>query len=200
MAERRPTNRQRRYNELREHHFTPGESRALSQLPRNNPARTDMIQDRDQRWERFIRIAHNKVSRGQWRERDIPSKWLKNLSRLYSKKRYRVQYGSTGDQPPMPKGSPNPWAMYRDYERRHGGPDGKPYISPWQLKQIRAGKTELQKGLIFIQKTEKRFGEGAISKARVQSWIADKEQAIKKARGKRRATLIIERNRLEKLL
>jgi hypothetical protein len=200
MADRRPTIHQRKYSELREHHFTPGESRALSLLPRNNPARDDMIQDRDQRWERFIRIAHNKVERGKWRERDIPSKWLKNLSRLYSKKRYRVQYGPTGDQPKLPKGSPNPWAMYRDYEKRQGGPDGKPYRSPWEIKQIRAGKTELQKGIIFIQKTERKAETGAISKSQIQSWIAGKEQAIKKARGKHRAQLMIERNRLEKLL
>ena len=78
---RKPTRKQARYTELRQHHFTPGEARMLKELPRNNPAREALIRDRDTRWERFERIARSKVERGKWRRGQVMGKWLANLSR-----------------------------------------------------------------------------------------------------------------------
>ena len=189
--------RQSRYNALLSENFTPLESRELSKLPRNTPALKLLRSDREARWERFERITARKLNRGQWREQDVPNKWLKNLSRLYSKRRWRVQFGPEGAQQPMPKGSPNPWSMYRDYERI--APD-KGYVSPWQVKQLKQGKTPFSKGLIFVQQIEKKAQQGTISKPMLRSWLEDKAQAIKKARGKHRTQLRIEYNRLERLL
>jgi len=87
--------------------------------------------------------------------------------------------------------------MYRDYVRRA---PGKNYVSPWEVKQLKQGKTLLQKGLIFVQQTEKKAREGGIGKPMIRQWIEQKRQAIKKARGKRRVQLQIECSRLESLL
>ncbi len=189
--------RQERYEELRDSYLTRLEARELSKLARKTPALRLLVQDRIARYERFYNLAANKVYRGRWRPSDVPGKWLANLARLYSKKRWRVQFGATGEQQPMPKSNPNPWAMYRDYERIT--PD-KGYVSPWELKQISKGKTPLQKGLIFVQKTEKQMREGGISKSTIALWLEQKKEAIKSARGKRRTQLVIESRRLEKLL
>jgi len=189
--------RQARYGILLSERFTPLEARELSKLPANTPALKLLRADRRARWERFEKIAARKLDRGQWRERDLHAKWLGNLARLYYKRRWRVQSGPEGRQPKMPKGAPNPWAMYRDYERLAPGKD---YVSPWEVKQVKGGKTLLQKGLLFVQRTEKKAREGGISKPMIQSWIDQKAQAIKDARGKRRTQLVIERRRLERLL
>lgn len=200
MAKRRSSRRALREQELREHHFTPLEARMLRELPRKNQARATMIATRDARWERFTKIAQRKVDRGQWRRQDVMDKWAANLSRFYSRNHLRVKFGPTGGQTKLPRGSPNPWALYRHYERQYGGPRGKPYVSPWQLRQLRTGKTPLQKGLIFVQGAERRLQDGTVSKAMVRSWVEQKGEAIKKARGKHRAQLVIEKRRLERLL
>ncbi len=189
-----------RDEELRKHHFTPLESRMLRELPRNNAARKAMIQDRDDRWERFTRVVGYKVRSGKWTTQEIVDKWTANLSRMYTKNHLRVQYGPSGHQQRMPKGSINPWALYRYYERQLGGPDGKAYVSPWQIRQIRTGKTPLQRGLIFVQGAERRLQSGMVNKSTVTKWIEQKDEAIKKARGKKKVQLMIEKRRLERLL
>ena len=197
----RRTRKQDRYQALRHHWFTPREARELSVLPKATPALKLLVAERDARRERFEKIAAHKIATGRWRRQDVPDKWVANLARMYSKRGWRVKEGARGDQPRMPKGSPNVWAMYRDAERRVGGPKSKGYISPWELKNIRRGKTKLQKGLVFVQKLEKESKKaGGVSKSRLRSWIADKEEAIRSARGRNRAQLIIEKNRLERML
>ena len=190
--------RQARYELLRAHAFTRRESRELSVLPKSNPALRLLIVERDARRSRFEKIAAYKIHTGAWKRQDIVEKWTNNLLRMYTKRGWRVKHGAVGAQPAMPKGTPNPWAMYRAAEQRTGGPKGKPYVSPWQLRAIRKGKTALQKGLVFIQKQEKKAG--GTSKQMLRNWIADKDEAIGRASGKRRQQLIIERNRLERLL
>jgi len=197
---RRITQKESRRRELLSAHFTPLEARMLKELPRNNPARRQMIADRIDRWDRFVKIANRKLQSSAWRRSQVPQKWLNNLSRTYSKLHLRVRFGPTGNQMPLPKRSPNPWALYRWYERQYGGPGGKPYVSPWQLKQTKSGRTELQKGLIFVQKAEKGYKGGELSKATIRSWIGQKNEAIRLARGKHRARLQIEVRRLEGLL
>jgi hypothetical protein len=87
--------------------------------------------------------------------------------------------------------------LYRDAEKRMGGTGSKGYVSPWEIKQIKSGKTRLEKGLIFVQREEKRKGA---SHEMIKQWIEQKNEAIGKARGKRRSQLIIERGRLERML
>jgi len=197
------TRKHERYTVLRLEHFTPHEARALSILRSNTPALKLVRQERLERWAHFEHYAAGKVSRGKWRRQDVPHKWLDNLSRMYTKKRWRVREGPVGDQTDMPKGSPNPWAMYRDAERRMGGPDSKNYISPWEIRQLTHGKTDLQRGLVFVQQVERKAKEKertGLDRTLVAQWIAEKEDAIRDARGKRRDQLIIEKNRLERLL
>lgn len=182
-----------RYDYLVSKHFTPLEARELSTLKKETPALKVAIREREVRRARFERIAATKVARGVWRREDLPTKWRNNLSRLYSGRGWRVQEGARGAQQPMPRGFPNPWAMYRSMERI--APPKKD-VSPWQLRRI-FGKTHLERGLIFIQKAERRGGASA---SQVRLWIAEKNNAIRNARGQRRAQLTVERNRLTKLL
>lgn len=195
------TRKQNRYQWLTVHHFTPLEARMLSVLPKATPALKLLVAERDARRERFEKLAAHKIATGRWRRQDVPNKWVANLTRMYSKRGWRVKEGPRGDQPAMPRHSPNPWAMYRSYEKQVGGPKSKDYVSPWELKQIKHGTTKLQKGLVFVQKLEKESKRaGGVSKNMIRSWISDKDEAIRNARGRNRAQLIIERNRLERLL
>ncbi len=189
--------RQDRYGFLRAHFFLPLEARELSKLPKSTPAFRLMVQDRDARRARFERMAANKIAKGRWRRGDVDRKWLKNIARLYSRRGWRVKFGARGAQQKMPRFSPNPFSMYRAYERRAPGKD---HVSPWEVKQLKQGKTLLQKGLIFVQQTEKKVREGGISKPMLRQWIDQKKEAVKGARGKRRVQLQIEQRRLEGLL
>lgn len=193
-----------RYNELRLEHFTPREARELSTLSKNTPALKLVREARQTRWARFERIAAAKISQGKWRRGQVGAKWIKNLSRMYTKNNWRVQEGPTGDQPRMAKHSPNPWAMYRSAEKAAGGPGSKGYISPWEVVAIRPrGESRLERGLIFVQQMERRArreeGSG-LSMTQLRSWIEQKEAAISEAKGRRKEQLIIEKNRLERLL
>ena len=185
--------KQNRYSYLLSRWFTPLEARELSTLKKETPALKVAIREREIRRARFDKVAATKVARGVWRREDLPTKWRNNLSRLYSTRGWRVQEGARGAQQPMPRGFPNPWAMYRSMEKIAPPKKG---VSPWQLRRI-FGKTHLERGLIFIQKAERRGGASA---SQVRLWIAEKNNAIKNARGQRRAQLTVERNRLEKLL
>ena len=193
-----------RYRELRLEHFTPREARMLSTLPKSTPALKSLRDDRVARRSRFEKVAATKIAKGKWRRGDVEKKWLQNLSRMYTKNKWRVQEGPKGKQDNLGgKGSINPWAMYRSYEKRVGGPGTKSYVSPWEVRQISSGNTRLEKGLIFVQQVERRAkkeGGGGLSQGQVKQWIAEKDLAIKAATGKRKEQLILEKNRLERLL
>ena len=193
-----PTRQQKRYDLLIEDHFTPLEARALSVLAKNTPALRLLRSDRVARWDRFMKIAVRKQSRNQWQPQAISEKWTKNLARLYRARRWRVQYGGEGTQQDMKKGSPNPWAMYRDYERRVGGPKTKGYTSPWELRLVKKGKTVLDKRLILIKRAERK-GE-QVPRSQVRDWIEKLDIAIRGARGSRRAQLVAQRNNLRRAL
>jgi len=172
----------------------------LSVLPRSTPALQLLVGERDERRARFEKIAARKIATGSWKRTQVQAKWVANLARAYRRLGYRVQKGPTGKQQPMKKGSPNPWAAYRDAEQRVGGPGTKGYVSPWEVKQVKHGKTRLEKGLVFVQRQERTRGRGGASAAQVREWIAQKEEAIRSSTGRRRTQLVIERNRLERML
>ena len=178
---------------LLRHFFTPLEAREFSALKKMTPALKEAVHQRALRRARFEKIAARKISRGVWRRKDVPKKWVENLNRLYTGRGWRVKEGARGAQQPMPKNFPNPWAYYRAVEKI--APPKKD-VSPWQLRRT-FGQTRLERGLVFVQKAER---QGGASVSQVRLWIAEKENAIKRARGQRRAQLIVEKNRLEKLL
>ncbi len=171
VRKRRTTRRSVRYQYLRANRLTPIEAREFSVLPKSTPALKGLVVDRNARWERFVKIANSKLRKGKWRQRDLPSKWLANLSRMYHKRGWRVKEGPRGRQKPMAKGSVNPWAMYRSYERQF---PGKGYRSPWEIKQVRGGKTPFDRGQVFIQKAEKGVG-----KSTIQHWIDQLTESIR---------------------
>ena len=202
MRTKRPKRHSRqqtaRYELLLEQHFTTREARMLSVLAKNTPALRLLRNDRIARWDRFTKIANRKQARNQWQAQDIQGKWLKNLYRLYHKRRWCVQYGGSGRQPDMKKGDPNPWAMYRSYERRVGGPRSKGYTSPWELRLVRSGKTMLDKGLILIEKG-KRTGQ-PVPHRQVREWIENLNTRIRGASGSRKAQLLTQRDNLRRSL
>lgn len=187
-----------RYTVLKLSHFTPLEARLLSKLPKNTPALKLLIEERQARWAGFEKIAACKIASGKWRRGQIGAKWLRNLSRTYSKHRWRVQEDPKGRQQPMAKGSPNPWAMYRDYERRVGGPGTKRHISPWELRKIGSSKPLLNKGLLYIQKAHREGRTPAASQ--IKYWRDQLNQNVKAATGARREQLIKQRNNLKRSL
>lgn len=188
--------RQSRYLYLKDHHFTTYESKELSRLPKQTPAVQLLIADRVARWDRFVRIAERRLDKGLWTKEMLPDKWKSNLQRSYGRNHWKVQFGPTGKQQPMPKGSPNPWAMYRDYEKRVGGRDTKGYVSPWELKQIKSGKTLLDKGLLFVQKRKKTGKTGKVDDPVTRDWIHQLDEKIARSRGKVKARLVGQRKRL----
>ena len=198
MAKSKVTRKQQRYDLLRSEHFLPLEARMLSVLAKNTPALKRLRADRVARWNRFMRIAIRKQVQNRWQSGDIPVKWEKNLSRLYRVKRWRVQYGSTGQQQDMKKGSPNPWAMYRSYERLTGGPEAKGYVSPWELRMVKKGKSLLDKSLIYLQRA-KRAGQ-PVNRGQVRDWIEKLDASIRGSRGSRRAQLVRQRENLRRSL
>jgi hypothetical protein len=186
--------RQRRYQYLLSRWFTPLEARELSAIPQQTPAIRLLISARAERRAAFEKRASGYLASGQWKPEDVPKKWMSNIRKLYTTAKWRVQEGPRGRQQPMPKGSPNPWAMYRAAEKVA---PGKRYISPWQLRQIRSGSTRLEQGLIFVQRAER---QGGASLLQISEWIREKNVAIAGSKGQRKAQLIIERDRLAKLL
>lgn len=186
--------RQARYQFLIARYFTPLEARELSTLSRKTPALRMAISERIDRRQRFERDASRRIARGQWKHEDVPQKWVNNLTVMYNKRNWRVQEGPRGRQSAMPKGTPNPWAMYRAYVRIA---PVKGYVSPWQLRQIRKGSTVLEQGLVFVQRAERQGGASLIQ---VAEWIREKNKAINRAKGQRKKQLVIERDRLARLL
>ncbi len=191
MANYKPR-RQAAYDYLINHHMTPLESRVLSVLPRLTPAVRLMTADRDSRWDRFQKIAASKIARGRWQPQDLIRKWASNLYRSYRKSNVLVQHGPVGKQQRMPKGMPNPWALYRRYVDI--APD-KGYESPWE-KQKSGTHPPLDRTQWFVR----RAGSSPTSNAQLRIWIEQLNQSIKKSGGKRRAAFIINRDRLQDLL
>lgn len=192
------SHRQRRLVELRNSHFTPLESRQLSILPKSTPALKLLKEDRQARWARFEKIAAYKIASGKWRRGQIGAKWLKNISRMYTKHGWRVKEGPRGKQQPMAKGSPNAFAMYRDYERRVGGPGTNRHVSPGELGKTKSGKALLNRGLLYVQKARSEGRPPLASHAKY--WIDQLNEKINTTTGSQREQLIKQKNNLERSL
>jgi len=195
---KRESLRRIRYGILIEDKFTPLEARELSILPRNTPALKAMRSDRVERWERFAKIAKRKLASGSWKTGDIQGKWTKNLSRMYSKHKLRVQFGPTGKQPVMAKGMPNVWALYRYYVKYT--PD-KQYKSPWELTRTIGPPPTLNRGVLFGQKLQMMQKAGhTVSSGQIRNWMTQLDTSIRRTKGERRQQLIRQRDNLSKLL
>jgi hypothetical protein len=98
----------------------------------------------------------------------------------------------------MVKGSPNPWASYRDYIKDTGGVFAQGYLPLWKMKQVGSKKSLLDRGLLFVQQKEKG-GVSKPSKAMLNEWIGNLDSSIKSARGERKKQLTTQRDRLKRL-
>ena len=174
-------------------YFTAREAGEFSILPIKDPVLKVIVRDRLKRRRDFERRAVNLLDRGKWRDVDIEQKWTDNLATMYRSRGWMVKYGPTGLQPRMEPGTGNPWAMYRHFEPLA---PTKRHVSPWQLRRY-PGKTQLQRGLIFVQKLER--GKAKATYTQLAHWIHQKREAIRKARGPRKAQLRVELRRLEVL-
>lgn len=124
----------------------------------------------------------------------IDAKWKLNLKRYYKKNNWIVEEGPKGKQKGPMKGSPSPWAAYREYERTYPGKD---YVSPWELKKIK-GKTVFDRGQIFLSKAEKNsVSPGADT---LKYWISQLGNSINMAKGKQKQQFMKQRERLQEIL
>lgn len=182
-------------------HFLPWEADELGKLRGMSPALVMMLGDREDRWNKFEKLAAWKISHGFWERSEVKWKWEKNVRRLYTAMRWRVQMGPAGRQYKMGRRQPNPWAMYRWYENRAGGPSGKGYTSPWELKVLPSTAPSLDRQLIAEQRAmrQRRLGKTA-NEGQIRQWIAEKNLAIAEAKGERKKALILQRNNLERSL
>lgn len=172
------------------------ESHEFSKLPKNTPALQMILRERENRRARFEKIAARKIANGSWKREQLREKWVANLTRMYKVKKWRVKEGPKGSQDPMPRGAPNPWAMYRGFVDR--APDKK-YKSPWERKKYPKGASRLEKGTLFIQKVERAKKAGKEAGARqTREWIRQLDQTITKATGARRLQLEKQKARLER--
>lgn len=194
MARYRP-NRKIRYGELRAAGFQFFEASRLSELQGTSRGLLNMIADRRERRADFEKLAANKIEKGEWRRRDVAAKWIKNLRALYTKMGWMIHEKGHRNEP-------SPWAMYRFYERHAGGPEKKGYTSPWELRVMPHSMPRLQRGIILAQRLERQAARGRpVSESQIRYWINQKNVAIAEVKtGKRREELVIERNRLERLL
>ena len=188
--------RQNRYDHLRGI-FQTFEAEQLSKLPNLTPALRACVRSREAYRARFEKIASRKLASGDWQWGEVKDKWITSLKRLYKRKGWLVKFGAVGNQPRMRRGSPNAWAMYREFEdktgghRRQGG-----LVSPWELKQVKKGKTPLDRGQIFIQKSQR----GKVNKGAIMNWLSHLDANIRQAKGARRTQLIQQRMRLGALV
>lgn len=187
---------QRTYQYLTAHYLTGREAGEFSVLTRgiNDPTLKLIIRDRAIRRNRFELIAAHKFADGIWTREMIERKWVQNLARMYRSRHWIVQYGAVGQQQEMKKGDPNPWALFRHFEKITPTSRG---VSPWQSRKY-PGKSHLERGLILVQSLEK--GARKATQTQLRFWIGQKQNAISKARGQRKAQLRIELGRLERLL
>lgn len=166
-------------------------------LPRRTPALRKIIADRQAKRKRFEHYAATMIDKGAWAPWQLGEKWKGSIKKMYRARRWVVQHGPSHSMPGAKKGDPNPWSMYRASEKHV--PD-KGYVSPWQTKQVATGANKLVKGLIFVQSLERRRAKGQVSDSTVRQWITEKEMAINSARGEQKTALILQRNRLERML
>ena len=187
---------QARYEMLREHHLAPFEARELSKLAiSGNHALKQLVRDRDKRWLRFSKLAITKVDSHRWSAADVIPKWAENLLRMYRTRHWRVQFGPTDYRHRMKKNTPNPWAMFRSYEKVA---PKKNYVSPWEVRMVKHGKRLLDTGLVRLQKA-KRSGK-PVSREHIKEWIAKLDSSIRGASGSRRTQLVVQRDNLRRAL
>jgi len=164
--------------------FLPSESQQLSKLPKSTPALRLLRKERQALRERFSR----KADRMDWSKTRTNKEYRKRIKNLYDRRGWLVQEGPKGKQRGPRKDKPSLWTMYREYERRR---PGKPYVSPWEKKQIKKGKTKLDRGQIFIKKAER-----AQSSVELENWVAQLDMSIEAATGERKKQLEKQRERL----
>ena len=182
---------------LSAHHFSPSEVAQFSTLGRMTPTLKAMIRERDIRRRRFENLAAGKIARGVWAREETPRRWWANVARMYRSRGWITKYAIANTPVPIGVGKPNPWGWYRACEKTH--PDPK-HVSPWVLGR-RHGKTKLERGLMFVEVLEQRTKQGnPPTSTQLRLWIGQKENAVAKARGQRKAQLKVELGRLERLL
>jgi hypothetical protein len=170
--------------------FMSWEADELSKLPRKNRALREMSAYRDKQQASFFVRNAKKVGEGRWRSSDTAKHWKAYLWGWYRRNGLCVKLGAVGKQQKIPVGFPNVWEWYRRQLRIT--PDSKAFVSPWQQKQIKSGKTPLDRGQIFIQ-------SGKASSPYTGSWLLALSKKIAHAKNSAERTMYTNQyNRLAK--
>ena len=179
---------------LSTHHFSPLEVSQFKTLGRMTPTLKTLIHQRDVMRSRFEKLASSKIDGGRWSRQQVPWKWWESVARMYKRRGWMVKHGGAGNQAPLPMGKPNPWCLYRHFEKV--SPTDR-HVSPWQLRKY-PGKSKLERGLVLVQQLEK--GARTATQTQLRHWIGQKRIAIAKTGEPRKSQLKIELGRLENLL
>ncbi len=163
--------RQAGYDELMSRGFVHVEAMEFSKLLRRNPTIRWMMKSREKQLKSFDNRFARKVYSGVWSADERYQRFKDYLFGWYKRHGFLSQGKAKGKQPRLRKNAPNPWVWYRAVEPHV--PD-KRYRSPWEVTQVKRGKTKFDRGQIFIQKAEK----GA-QKSAIQGWIDQLTKSIR---------------------
>ena len=177
------SNREKRYHELTRGGFRPFEARWLSTIPfSHHPAMAHIIRKRRKLQERRIKEADRKG----WSQAKRELVWNKRTKMLYQRRHWICLTDHPTHQGPS-AGEPNPFALYRFYERSEVNPmpgDSR----AWDDEQNGAKKRwvlERAEVLLFRAKNAKRAGD--YEKCRLA--LAEVDTIIAQSSPKRQAAL-----------
>lgn len=145
--------RQKRYANLRADGFMAYEARPLSKLPWNTPALKAMRSARVSYLHRF----QNRAKREGWKLGRAKMEYQKAVRRIYKRHDWNVQYGPQGKQKGPIAGRPNPWSMYRSYDK--AAPPPKEQESPWRKKKYKHRKVSINPLRDLVNRKKKPDGE-----------------------------------------
>lgn len=142
--------RQKRYEILKFEGFLSFEARVLSRQSAATPAMKTMRQER----RRYLAKFEKEAWRKGWSRTKATKTYRERIRGIYHKKNWIVQEGPTGRQRGPKKGSLSPWAMYRDYVKRHPNPDE--YERLRRIRKHRRRKVSIASVLDLKHRKDKR--------------------------------------------
>jgi len=162
--------KQRRYNRLKDAHFTPYEARQFVRLRQNDNALKQMVRERRAMWKRFEKMADR---RGWESIRKRNEEWKKTVTRFYKRRGWTVWFGPF-------KGKPSPWEWYR---RRYDDLPDPLKTRDTPRNKRGGGDRELD-----------------VNQVQVRRWIADLDKRIGEATGEQKRQFTWQRTNLRRML
>jgi hypothetical protein len=185
-------NRERRYNELIRVGFRPFEGRWLSTIPFwKHPAMAHLIRKRRKLQERRIKEANRKG----WSKAKRELVWNKRTKMLYQRRHWISLTDHPTHRGPA-AGQPNPFDLYRHYERSEVNPMPGDSRKPVDHRSDADRRWQLDRGQIVLLRA--RQAKEQRDWGKYQFALTELDQIIANSSGKKREQLTIARNRIEK--